>query len=104
MNPETATAISEAFLEHREAFGVPITIGGETITAVVNESPFGRELVNGGFADEGDIEFKILLSDLTDLPGITTPCVYKERPFRIQRPAIQPGGFIGEFSAKPTRR
>ena len=104
MSPATASALAEAFLEHREAFGVPITIGGQEITAVVNESPFGRELAEGGFADDGDIEFKILLSDLETLPGIATAVIYKDRPFRIQRPAIQPGGLVGEFMARPTRR
>jgi len=101
---ETATAISEAFLEHREAFGVPLTIGGVAIVAAVNEAPYGRELVEGGFAEDGDIAFKILLSDLETLPSISTACTYKERSFRIQKVSIQPGGMVGEYTVRPTRR
>ncbi len=104
MDAATAADLAEAFLEHREAFGVPITIDGENITAIVNESPYGRELVEGGFAEDGDIEFKILLSDLENTPEIKTPVTYKSRSFRVQKPAIQPGSLIGEFIARPTRR
>ena len=104
MTAETANALADAFREHREAFGVAIEIGGATVTAIVNESPFSRELVEGGFADGGEIEVKVLLSDLPALPSLGTAAVYRERSFRVQRVAFQPGGLVGELTLRPAKR
>lgn len=104
MNQATAESIADAFREHREAFGVPITIGETEITAIVKESPFGRELVEGGFADDGDIEVQLLLSDLQALPSIGTAATYRDRSFRVSRVAFQPGGLVGELTLRPSRR
>jgi hypothetical protein len=104
MNIETASAIADAYSEHREAFGVPLTIGSEDILAIVNDSPLGRELVEGGFTDEGEVEAKVLLSDLSTLPSIGAAASYKSRTYRVARISIQPGGLIGEYSLRPAKR
>jgi hypothetical protein len=79
-------------------------IGETTISAVVNESPFGRELMEGGFADDGDVECKVLLSELPALPSIGTAAHYRDRPMRVARVAFQPGALIGELTLRPARR
>lgn len=104
MTAETASALAEAFREHRDAFGVSITFGQTTITAVVAKSDFSRELVEGGFAESGDLSAKILLEDLTTVPEIGSTVIYQARPFKVASKAIQPGGLVGEFELRPANR
>ena len=104
MQSATANAFLEAFKEHRDEFGVSITIAGETITATVNESQFARELMEGGFVDESDIEVKFILSDLTAIPSIGNAVSYRDRAFKVSRLGIQPGALIGEITCRPARR
>jgi hypothetical protein len=104
MTAETATALAEAFREHRDAFGVSITFGSTTITAIVGESDFSRELVEGGFAEAGNLQSKVLLSDLPAVPQIGSTVIYQDRPFKVASLAIQPGGLIGEIELRPANR
>jgi hypothetical protein len=104
MQTEAANSFSEAFLEHREHFGVSITINGESITATVSESQFARELMEGGFADESDIEVKFLISDLSTIPAIGNPVVYRSRNFKVSRLGFQPGALVGEITCRPAKR
>lgn len=96
--------LAEAFLEHREAFGVPITFGETTIQAVAAETETSRELRDGGWADGADTKVKLLLSDLAILPSIGATGLYQERRFKVQSMAIQPGGLIGEYTLRPANR
>ena len=104
MQSATANAFLEAFQEHRDDFGVSITIAGQTITATVNESQFGRELMEGGFADESDIEVKFILADLSAIPSIGNIVNYRNRVFKVSRLGIQPGSLIGEITCRPAKR
>ena len=104
MTDETATALAEAFREHRDAFGVSITFGSTTITAIVGESEFSRELVEGGFAEAGNLQSKVLLADLPAVPEIGSTVIYQDRPFKVLSRAIQPGGLVGEFELRPANR
>ena len=104
MTAETAIALAEAFREHRDAFGVSITFGQTTITAVVAKSDFSQELVAGGFAESGDLSAKVLLADLPAVPEIGSTVIYQERPFKVASKAIQPGGLVGEFELRPAKR
>lgn len=104
MTAETAQSLADAFREHREAFGVSMTIAGTAIVAVVNQAPFGRELMDGGFADEGEVDAKVLLSDLPTLPSIGTAAVFAGRSLRVARVNIRTGGLIGELTLRPSKR
>lgn len=105
MTSETAEAIAEAFREHRDAFGVPITFGAAPeITAIVAEGEFSRELMQGGFAEAGNYQVTLLLSDLTAAPVNGDPVTYQAREFRVSSVAIQPGGKIGEYEIRPAKR
>jgi len=104
MTGETATALAEAFREHRDAFGVSITFGTTTITAIVGEAEFSRELVEGGFAEAGNLQSKVLLSDLAAVPAIGSAVTYQGRQFKVASRAIQPGGLVGEFELRPAIR
>ena len=105
MNSDTANSLAEAFREHRDAFGVPITFGANLeITAIVAESEFGRELASGGFAEIGDLHSKILLSDLPMAPANGNPVTYNGRTFKVNSVSIQPGSLIGEFNLRPAKR
>lgn len=104
MIPATANGFAEAFREHRSAFGVPITFGETAITAIVSESEFSRDLQSGGFAMSGEVQVKILLSDLPTLPSLGSSATYEDAPFSVSKVAIQPGGLIGEYTLKPSRR
>ena len=104
MTGDTATALAEAFREHRDAFGVSITFGVTTITAIVGESEFSRDLMEGGFAEAGNLQSKVLLSDLSTVPAIGSAVTYQDRAFKVSSRAIQPGGLIGEFDLKPAQR
>lgn len=104
MTSETANSIAEAFREHRDAFGVSITFGEVTITAIVAEAEFSRDLVAGGFAASAEIQSKILLSDLAQLPSLGTAVTYVDEPFKVSKVAIQPGGLIGEYTMRPAKR
>lgn len=104
MQTAIANSIKDAFVQHRDDYGVSITIDGETVTAIVSESQFARELMEGGFADEGDIEVKLLLSDLTQIPSLGKPVVFRSRNFRVSRVGTQPGSLVGEITCRPSKR
>jgi hypothetical protein len=104
MTDEISSAIAEAFREHRDAFGVPITIGGKSITAVVNENEFSRELVEGGFAEAGNMSVKALLADFTTVPTIGTAATYKSRAFKVSAVLSAPGASVAEFAITPASR
>lgn len=104
MTAETASTLAEAFREHRDAFGVSLTLGETTVTALVKDSAMSRELVEGGFADEGAVEAKVLLADLPMQPSLGMTANYKSRPMRVSSLSIQPGGLIAELSLRPARR
>lgn len=104
MQNGTASSFAEAFLEHRDEFGVEITFAATTITATVSESQFGRDLMEGGFADDGDIEVKFLLSDLESIPSIGSSVTYRDRAFKVSRLGIQPGALVGEVTCRPAKR
>lgn len=104
MTAATASGFAEAFREHRDAFGVPITFGETIISAIVAEAEFSRDLVAGGFAANAEINCKLLLEDLPTIPSLGTAATYQETPFKISRVAIQPGGLIGEFTLRPAKR
>ncbi len=104
MNAETSNTLAEAFREHRDAFGVSITFGVTAITALVGESPFSRDLTEGGFADSGTLKTKILLADLPTLPPIGSLVTYQDRAYKVSTQALQPGGQIGEFELRPAHR
>lgn len=104
MKTDLASSMADAFTEHRDEFGVEITINGDDVEAIVNESQFGRELMEGGFADEADIEVKFLISDLTALPSIGQTVTYRDRAFKVSRLGFQPGSLIGEITCRPSKR
>ena len=104
MNSATASAFAEAFNEHRSAFGVPISFGATSITAIVAESEFSRDLVDGGFAASAELKSKVLLSDLPSIPSLGTSVTYQGEPFKVSKVAIQPGGLIGEFTLRSGKR
>ena len=104
MKASMATSIKEAFVEHREEFGVDITINGDAVDAIVSESQFGRELMEGGFADDADIEAKFLISDLTVLPSLGQVVSYRDRSFKVSRLGFQPGALVGEITCRPSKR
>ena len=104
MQAAIANSIKDAFVQHRSDYGVSITIDSEVVTAIVSESQFARELMEGGFADEGDIEIKVLLSDLAQIPSLGKPVVFRSRNFRVSKVGTQPGAFVGEISCRPSKR
>lgn len=104
MQTAIANSIKDAFVQHRSDYGVSITIDGETVTAIVSESQFARELMEGGFSDEGDIEVKVLLSDLAQIPSLGKPVSFRSRNFRVSRVGTQPGALVGEISCRPSKR
>jgi hypothetical protein len=104
MSPEIAEAFSDSFVSHRDSFGVSITINGQNVIAIVNESQFARELMEGGFADDSDIEVKFLISDLSEIPAIGKSVLYRSRSFKVSRLGIQPGSLVGEITCRPAKR
>jgi hypothetical protein len=106
VSPELANELAEAFREHRDAFGVSIKIGSETITAVVEESALSRELSGGGggFTPEVEFQVKALLSDLKALPALGTDVVFNDLNLKVSKVGIHPGGLIGEYSIRPRGR
>lgn len=106
MNAETAESFRDAFLEMREAFGVPLVVSGREVVAIINESSFGTDLVSGGLVAEGEVEAKILAADVADLAkplDLDAPAAYKNRNFRISHIAQQPQSFIIELRLRPMR-
>jgi hypothetical protein len=83
MNSETSTALADAFRELREAFGVSIQIEDAEILAVVSTVDVARELVEGGFAENGEVEAKILEVELPTTAENGKPAIYQGRKYRI---------------------
>jgi hypothetical protein len=104
MTARTGQDLAEAFLEARDAFGVAVTLGSQTIQAIADESEFARDLVEGGFRLDAEVRTKVLLSDLTTLPSLGTAATYDGQSFRVSRVAITQGGLIGEFTLTPRGR
>jgi hypothetical protein len=99
-----ADDIAEAFLEARDAFGVPITIADQDVTAMVTESQFARDLVEGGFQLNAQVEVRVLLADLNVPPVLGAACLYEGAPFRISNIVPPRGGLVGEFTLSPRGR
>jgi len=104
MQTAIANSFKDGFEQHRDDYGVSIIIDGETVQAIVAESQFARELMEGGFADDGDIDVKFLISDLTQIPALGKPVVYRSRNFRVSRVGTQPGALVGEITCRPSKR
>ncbi len=104
MNSAQGQSFADAFREHREAFGVPLQVGDDEITAVVNESPYGRDLEEGGFVAEGEVEARFLAEDVSADLKLGQSAIYKERPLRISRIASQPGALVVEVMLRPANR
>jgi hypothetical protein len=96
--------LAAAFLELRDAVGVSITFENTTVQAVINETAFGRDLVEGGFQSEADCDAKVLLSDLPSVPTLGRLVRYKDAPWVVSRIAVQPGHLVGTFTLKPVKR
>lgn len=98
MNSETSSALADAFLEHREAFGVLIEIEGEEVLAVVNTVDVDRTLVEGGFAEDGDVTAILLRAEMPFATALGKSAKYQDREYRIKsltpevnRPTIRLG-------------
>lgn len=104
MSPVIAESLCEAFLEHRELFGVIASFGDTGVVVVAGESAFSRELREGGFAETGDVAIKYLIADLSTAPAKGDPVTYKSRLHRVESIATQPGSLVGELSLRPARR
>ncbi|MES2995896.1 MAG: hypothetical protein V4733_03710 [Verrucomicrobiota bacterium] len=96
--------LAEAFREHRDAFGVSVIFGATTVTAVVEDSEFSRELVEGGFAEAGNVETRALKADFTTLPIIGSPATWNDRSFRIASITAHPTSPVLIFSLRPAKR
>jgi hypothetical protein len=104
MNQATADSFADAFREHREAFGVSIQIDDAQITAIVNEVDMARDLVEGGFAEEGDVDAKVLACDLPKKPMIGRECHYGGRKYRVATVRSREGGQVMHLRLRPARR
>lgn len=104
MQTAIANSIKDAFLQHRDEYGVTITIIDTEVIAVVNESQFSRDLMEGGFADDGEIEVKFLLSDLTSTPNLGASVSYRSRNFKVSQIGTHPGSLVGEITCRPAKR
>lgn len=104
MKEETAETYKDAFLQHRDSFGVNIIINGVTVEGTVSESQFGRELMDGGFSDEADIDCKFLLLELSNQPELGNVVEYRNRKFKISNIGYQPGSLVGEITCRPMKR
>lgn len=105
MTNETASNLAEAFREHRDAFGAPITFGAHPeIVAIVGEPDFGRELIGGGFAETGDLACTLLLSDLPVPPALGNPVSHNGRTFKVNSVSVPPGSLLGEYNLRPAKR
>ena len=104
MTSQTANDLADAFREHRDAFGVSIIFGATTITAIVAEAEFGRELMSGGFAETGDLSCKLLTADLSAAPAIGGSATYNGRTYKISSVAKQPGSLVSECNLRPAKR
>lgn len=104
MTSETASALAEAFREHRDAFGASITFGSTEITGIVGESEDFRELVEGGFAQTGEKACTVLLSDLAATPVTGSSATYNGRSYKVGPTIIPPGGLLGTFQLTPAKR
>ena len=104
MNQEVAAAAAAAFLEHRDAFGVAVTIGGHAVTAVVDENPLGRELAEGGFVDVGELKLNVLAADLPVAPVVGTEVICDGKRHKVARISRHPGWPLIELSLRPANR
>lgn len=104
MTGETSSALVDAYKELRDSFGVSISFGASTITAIVEKSRLAKELVIGGYPDSGDISAKILTSDLSAVPEIGDSATYKGRSFKVSTISLEPGSLIAELDLRPANR
>lgn len=101
MNAELAESHREAFLEHREAFGVSMTINSETVTVVANDAEFSRELIEGGFSTKADVKVHYLIADFVTPPVLGMSAAYQGAVWRIIEASARPGALIGELRLEP---
>lgn len=95
----------EVFRERLESLGEEITLGSsDPIRVLIANGDYTRELVEGGFADEGTVRLHFLASDLPQLPAPGVAAQFQGRPYRVHKARRVPGTIHGELELRPTRR
>ncbi|MBP46315.1 MAG: hypothetical protein CMH53_00025 [Myxococcales bacterium] len=70
---EVQEAMAEAFVEMLEAFGVPVTVNGESHEATMSQNDVVIEDAEGGFMKSASISLKMLSSGFSTLPTFKDP-------------------------------
>lgn len=105
MTTATAASFAGAFRELRDAFGVPVQVGEANLMGIVNEVDLARELIEGGFAEEGDVDAKVLADELpTDVPPLGLSCAYGGRRYRVESVRSREGAPVVHLRLRPVRR
>jgi CBS domain-containing protein len=105
MNAATSASFADAFRQHREAFGAPVQVGEADLVGIVNEVDLARELMEGGFAEEGDVDVKVMADELpTDVPPLGLSCAYGGRRYRVASVRSREGAPVVHLRLRPARR
>lgn len=105
MESALAEEFLRAYLEAREAFGVPITFAPErTVQAVIEAPRESRDMIPGGFPEEGDATARVLVEDLDPLPALGDRAEYRGRPYVVAHIRARIAHPVAEIGLRPFRR
>jgi hypothetical protein len=105
VDPLIADSFVAAYREARAAFASEVTFGPVTISALVEAPREARDLVAGGFGDDGEATVRALVSDLTaGIPALGSPAQYEGKDYVVSHVRTRPGHPIAEIGIRPKNR
>jgi hypothetical protein len=82
-------------------FGKEITLGGQTLPALISEPEESVELTAGGFVASGNFTVKLLRNNLRTIPSIGQIVAYADERFRIVRVSNRPPHALVTLTVEP---
>jgi hypothetical protein len=104
MDAATANAFEAAYRELREAFAAPVQFGTVTVSAIVRAPVVSRDLVAGGFGDEGESSVHVLIAELPALPALGSRAFYDGRSYTVFSLKTRPGHPVAEIGIRPANK
>ncbi|MCP4444866.1 MAG: hypothetical protein GY811_05905 [Myxococcales bacterium] len=80
---EVQESLADAFEEILEAFGVDVTINGQSLQATMSQNEIAIEDADAGFMKSASIDLKFLFSSLSSTPAMKDPVVIDGETYAV---------------------
>jgi len=98
MNEIFSSLMNDGLAEAMEMMGETVSIGGKTINAIVSNTEFAEDLLDGGLLSKRGITAVVAFDDLAEMPAVGSKIGYNGFSYRIK--GIVPDAFSFEIQAE----